>query len=61
VSERASAALEGLGLTKSEIRSYAALLEGGTMTASEVSQAARVPYSKVYQALESSKKATGPK
>jgi sugar-specific transcriptional regulator TrmB len=53
VSERASTALEGLGLTKSEIRSYLALLEGGTMTASEVSRAARVPYSKVYQALES--------
>jgi len=44
--------LEGLGLTKTEIRSYVALLEGGTMTASEVSRAARVPYSKVYQALE---------
>jgi len=53
VSERASAAMEGLGLTKNEIRSYAALLEGGNMTASEVSRAARVPYSKVYQALES--------
>ncbi len=46
-------ALEGLGLTKTEIRSYAALLAGGTMAASEVSRAARVPYSKVYQALES--------
>jgi sugar-specific transcriptional regulator TrmB len=53
VSDKAGAALEGLGLTKTEIRSYAALLEGGTMTASEVSRAARVPYSKVYQALES--------
>ena len=53
VSDRAATALEGLGLTKTEIRSYAALLEGGTMTASEVSRAARVPYSKVYQGLES--------
>jgi len=53
VSDKAATALEGLGLTKTEIRSYAALLEGGTMTASEVSRAARVPYSKVYQALES--------
>ena len=53
VSDKASSALEGLGLTKTEIRSYAALLEGGTMTASEVSKAARVPYSKIYQALES--------
>ena len=53
VSDKAATALEGLGLTKTEIRSYAALLDGGTMTASEVSRAARVPYSKVYQALES--------
>ena len=53
VSDRAAEALEGLGLTKTEIRSYVALLGGGTMTASEVSGAARVPYSKVYQALES--------
>jgi HTH-type transcriptional regulator, sugar sensing transcriptional regulator len=53
VSDRAVSALEGLGLTKTEIRSYVALLEGGTMTASEVSRAARVPYSKVYQGLES--------
>lgn len=53
VSDKAATALEGLGLTKTEIRSYAALLQGGTMTASEVSRAARVPYSKIYQALES--------
>ncbi len=53
VSDSAVSALEGLGLTKTEIRSYVALLEGGTMTASEVSRTARVPYSKVYQALES--------
>jgi HTH-type transcriptional regulator, sugar sensing transcriptional regulator len=52
VSDRTTGALEGLGLTKTEIRSYVALLEGGTMTASEVSRAARVPYSKVYQALK---------
>jgi len=53
VSEKAVTALESLGLTKTEIRSYAALLEAGTLTASEVSRAARVPYSKVYEALES--------
>jgi HTH-type transcriptional regulator, sugar sensing transcriptional regulator len=53
VTDKAVSALQGLGLTKTEIRSYVALLEGGTMTASEVSRAARVPYSKVYQALES--------
>jgi len=53
LSEKAAAAIEGLGLTKTEIRVYIALLESGTMTASEVSRAARVPYSKVYQGLES--------
>jgi len=53
VSDRATSALEGLGMTKTEIRTYVALLEGGTMAASEASRAARVPYSKVYQALES--------
>lgn len=53
MSDRATSALEGLGMTKTEIRTYVALLEGGTMAASEASRAARVPYSKVYQALES--------
>jgi sugar-specific transcriptional regulator TrmB len=53
LSEKAGSAIEGLGLTKAEIRTYVALLESGTMTASEVSRAARVPYSKVYQSLES--------
>ena len=50
--EKATSALVGLGLTRSEIRTYVALLDRGTLTASEVSRAARVPYSKVYQALE---------
>ena len=53
VSDKGVSALEALGLTKTEIRCYAALLGGGTLTASEVSKAARVPYSKVYQSLES--------
>jgi sugar-specific transcriptional regulator TrmB len=53
VSESARAALVALGLTGSEIKAYVALLKGGTMTASEISRAARIPYSKVYDALES--------
>jgi HTH-type transcriptional regulator, sugar sensing transcriptional regulator len=53
LSERAAAAVEALGLTGSEVKAYVALLKGGTMTASEVSTAARIPYSKVYDALES--------
>lgn len=53
ISERAAASLEGLGLTGSEVKAYVALLRGGTMTASDVSREARIPYSKVYDALES--------
>jgi HTH-type transcriptional regulator, sugar sensing transcriptional regulator len=53
LSERAESALEDLGLTGSEVKAYLALLRGGTMTASDVSSAARIPYSKVYDALES--------
>jgi HTH-type transcriptional regulator, sugar sensing transcriptional regulator len=53
LSERASASVEALGLTGSEVKAYVALLKGGTMTASDVSREARIPYSKVYDALES--------
>jgi sugar-specific transcriptional regulator TrmB len=52
LSEKAAAALEALGLTKAEVRAYVALIEKGTMTASEISRAARIPYSKVYEALK---------
>jgi len=53
LSDRASSSLEELGLTGSEVKAYVALLKGGTMTASDVSREARIPYSKVYDALES--------
>ena len=53
LSENARTALEELGLTGSEVKAYVALLKGGTMTASDVSREARIPYSKVYDALES--------
>ena len=52
LSEKAGTALEALGLTKTQVKAYVALIEKGTMTASEVSKAARIPYSKVYEALE---------
>ncbi len=52
LSEKAGAALEALGLTKAEVRAYVALIGKGSMTASEVSRAARIPYSKVYDALK---------
>jgi HTH-type transcriptional regulator, sugar sensing transcriptional regulator len=53
LSDRAETALEDLGLTGTEVKAYLALLKGGTMTASDVSREARIPYSKVYDALES--------
>jgi len=53
LSERAQSALEQLGLTGSEVKAYVALLRGGTMTANDVSRAARIPYSKVYDSLKS--------
>ena len=53
LSERAGSAIESLGLTGSEVKAYVALLKGGSMTASDVSREARIPYSKVYDALES--------
>ena len=52
LSEKAGSALEALGLTKTQVKAYVALIEKGTMTASEVSRAARIPYSKVYEALD---------
>ncbi len=53
LSEKAASALEQLGLTRTEVKAYVALLEGGTMNANEVSRVARIPYSKVYEALSS--------
>jgi len=51
VSERVKRSLQELGLTEYETRAYVALVEAGTMTASEISEAADVPYSKVYEIL----------
>src|SRR5712692_182673 len=53
LSERALSALKELGLTGTEVKAYVSLLRGGTMTANDVSREARIPYSKVYDALES--------
>lgn len=51
VSEKTRRALEGLGLTGYEIKTYVSLIEYGTMTAAEVSRQSRVPYSKIYEVL----------
>ena len=51
ISERTRKSLQDLGLTEYEMRSYVALLEHGSMTASRISEDANVPYSKIYEVL----------
>ena len=53
VSEEAKKVLREIGLTDYETRAYLILLERGVMTASEVSEHGNVPYSKVYETLNS--------
>ena len=53
ISEDARKFLRDVGLTDYETRAYLALLERGVMTASEVSGQGGVPYSKIYEALNS--------
>jgi HTH-type transcriptional regulator, sugar sensing transcriptional regulator len=49
------AALREMGLNAYEIDSYLVLVNGGQMTAMEVSEQANVPYSKMYEVLNSLK------
>ena len=53
VSEEARRVLREVGLTDYETRAFLILLEQGAMTASEVSEHGSVPYSKVYETLNS--------
>jgi len=53
VSEEAKKVLREVGLTDYETRAYLILLERGVMAASEVSEHGGVPYSKVYETLNS--------
>ena len=53
VSEDAKKTLHEVGLTDYETKAYLILLERGVMTASEVSEHGGVPYSKVYETLNS--------
>ncbi len=53
VSEKATAVLRQMGLTGYETRAYLVLLEKGVMTASKISRDGGVPYSKIYEALNS--------
>jgi len=53
ISDELRRAFHQLGLTDYEMRVYIALLEHGVMTANQVSEVAEVPYSKIYEVLES--------
>lgn len=53
MSEAARRILRGIGLNAYEIDVYVALLEVGQMTAMEVSKNANIPYSKIYEVLNS--------
>lgn len=52
-SEETKKILREIGLNNYEIDTYLALLEGGQMTAMEISGKAKVPYSKIYEVLNS--------
>jgi sugar-specific transcriptional regulator TrmB len=53
VSNEAKAALKEIGLTEYETRAYLHLLHIGATTASKISEEAEVPYSKIYEVLNS--------
>src|ERR671925_373896 len=53
ISDKSRKAMESLGLTSYEIKVYLSLLEAGSMTASNISKKSGVPYSKIYEVLNS--------
>jgi len=55
ISENTRNTLREMGLNAYEIDAYIVLLEGGQMTAMEISREASVPYSKIYEVLNSLK------
>jgi sugar-specific transcriptional regulator TrmB len=55
INEDTRNALREMGLNAYEIDAYLTLLEGGQMTAMDISQEAKVPYSKMYEVLNSLK------
>jgi len=52
ITEKARKALREIGLTDYEIRAYLMMLSSGPLTASQVSQKADLPYSKIYDILK---------
>jgi HTH-type transcriptional regulator, sugar sensing transcriptional regulator len=55
IDENTRETLREMGLNAYEVDAYLALLEGGQMTAMEISREAKVPYSKTYEVLNSLK------
>ncbi|MDW0314988.1 MAG: helix-turn-helix domain-containing protein [Nitrososphaeraceae archaeon] len=53
ISDKSRKAMESLGLTSYEIKVYLSLLETGSLTASDISKKSGVPYSKIYEVLNS--------
>lgn len=53
IGEKAKSVLKDMGLTEYEIRAYLYLLGSGLSTASQLSENAKIPYSKVYEVLNS--------
>jgi sugar-specific transcriptional regulator TrmB len=51
ISDKTKKALEKIGFTSYEIRTFSALLKIGEQTASDLSQKSGVPYSKIYEVL----------
>jgi predicted transcriptional regulator len=49
ISENTREVLREMGLNAYEVDAYIVLLEGGQMTAMEISREASVPYSKIYE------------
>jgi sugar-specific transcriptional regulator TrmB len=53
MSEKIKAFLRKVGLTDYEVNAYLTLLEKGALTAKQISYGAQIPFSKVYQVLNS--------
>ena len=51
ISDKTRKALEKIGMTGYEIRTFSTLLKSGEMTASDLSQRSGVPYSKIYEVV----------
>jgi sugar-specific transcriptional regulator TrmB len=51
ISDKSRKAMENLGLTGYEIKVYLSILEGGPGIASEISKVSGVPYSKIYEVI----------